>query len=131
VSRPPVAVTISFLDCINRGDLDGLVDLMSDDHSLEVITETPLTGRDDNEEAWYSYFNSFPNYVIYPRRICEETPGVVAVLGHTTGSHLELPDEDEVKLTLIWVAHVVDGLVTRWRLVEDSIGARREFGFID
>ena len=131
MSRPPVAVTISFIDAINRRDLDALCDLMSEDHSLEVITEPPLTGRDDNEEAWDGYFSSFPNYVIYPRRICEQEPGVVAVLGHTTGSHLELPDEDEAKLTLMWVAHVDDGLVTRWRLLEDTIEARRKYGFSD
>ena len=129
--RPPVAVTISFIDCINRSDLDGLVALMSEGHSLEVITEPPLVGRDENEEAWDSYFSSFPNYVIYPRRICEHEPGVVAVLGHTTGSHLELPDDDEAKLTLIWVAHVEDGLVTRWRLLDDTIESRRLFGFSD
>lgn len=131
MSRPPIAVTISFIDAINRRDLDALTNLMSDDHSLEVITEPPLKGRDENEEAWDGYFNSFPNYVIYPRRVCEESPGIVAVLGHTTGSHLELPDEDEAKLTLIWVAHVDGEKVTRWRLLEDTIEARREFGFSD
>ena len=131
MGRPPVAVTISFIDAINRGDLDTLSDLMSDAHSLEVMDETPVVGRDDNEEAWDGYFTSFPNYVIYPRRVCEETPGVVAVLGHTTGSHLEWPDEDERKLTLIWVAHVEHDQVTRWRLLEDDLAARREFGFSD
>ncbi len=128
---PPVAVTISFIDCINRGDLDGLASLMSDDHSLEVMGETPVTGREDNVDAWADYFTSFPDYVIYPHRLCEQTPGVVAVLGHTTGSHLELPDDQESQLTLIWVAHVDDGAVDRWRLVEDTIAARREFGFSD
>ena len=130
-SRPPVAVTVSFIDAINRRDLDALTALMNEDHSLEVITEPPLVGRDENEEAWDSYFNSFPDYVIYPHRICDEQPGVVAVLGHTTGSHLELPDDEEAKLRLIWVAHVEDGLVTRWRLIDDTIEARREFGFSD
>ena len=53
------------------------------------------------------------------------------MLGHTTGSHLELPDNDEAKLTLIWVAHVDDGQVTRWRLLDDTIESRRLFGFSD
>ena len=50
------------------------------------------------------------------------------MLGHTTGSHLELPDEEEVKLTLIWVADVVDGLVHTWRLEPDTIERRAWYG---
>lgn len=130
MSRPPVAVAVSFVDCINRTDIDGLIELMSDDHSLEVFDEEPLTGRDANRDGWIDYFMSFPDYVIYPRRIAE-LDGVVAILGHTTGSHLELPDEEEAKLTLLWLAHIEDGCVTRWRLVEDSIQHRRTFGFND
>jgi hypothetical protein len=44
----------------------------------------------------------------------------VAVLGHTTGSHLGLSDEDEQQLTLIWIAEISDGAVRAWRLLEDS-----------
>jgi hypothetical protein len=127
---PPVGVTIGFIDCINCGDLDGLSDLMSDDHQLEVLDETPVVGCDANLEAWDGYFTSFPEYVIYPHRIVE-ADGVVAVLGHTTGSHLEMPDEEEAQLTLIWAAHVADGCVTRWRLLEDTIDNRRQFDFSD
>ncbi len=48
--------------------------------------------------------------------------------GHTTGSHLELPDDEEVKLTLIWVADVVNGLVRTWRLEPDTIERRAWYG---
>ena len=50
------------------------------------------------------------------------------MLGHTTGSHLELPDDEEVKLTLIWVADVVNGLVRTWRLEPDTIERRAWYG---
>jgi ketosteroid isomerase-like protein len=124
---PPVAVTISFIDSINRGDLEALEGLLHEDHQLEVFDEPPLVGRDANVEAWDGYFDSFPDYVIYPRHITEDD-AVVAVLGHTTGSHLQMPDDEERRLTLIWVAHVADGRLHRWRLLEDTIQARREFG---
>ena len=48
--------------------------------------------------------------------------------GHTTGSHLDLPDEDEVQLSAIWLVTVVDGAVRRWRLVEDTAAHRRAYG---
>lgn len=44
----------------------------------------------------------------------------VAILRHTTGSHLGLPDDEESKLTLIWIARVQDDRVLSWTLIEDT-----------
>ena len=85
-----------------------------------------LIGREANLAAWRGYVESYPAYVIYPHRIAERA-GVVAVLGHTTGSHLGLPDEEESQLTLIWVAEVVDGALHSWRLIEDTPDNRQQF----
>jgi len=38
-SLPAVALTISFMDCISRGDVRGPAELMSPDHRLEVFDE--------------------------------------------------------------------------------------------
>jgi ketosteroid isomerase-like protein len=124
---PPTAAAISFIDRINRSDLDGLGRLMTADHTLQVFEEDPLVGRDDNIEAWRGYFAAFPRYVIYPRRIAVRGD-VVAVQGHTTGSHLELTDEDELALSVIWLVTVADGAVSRWQLVPDTAANRREHG---
>jgi hypothetical protein len=53
-----------------------------------AFEETPVTGRDDNERAWSGYFEAFPTYLILPHQIAQAPGGEVAVLGHTTGSHL-------------------------------------------
>jgi hypothetical protein len=50
------------------------------------------------------------------------------VLGHTTGSHLGLPDDEEVQLLVIWVAEVRHGALSLWRILDDSPAARYEFG---
>jgi ketosteroid isomerase-like protein len=121
VSAEPVA---EFVDRINARDVDGLAALMTDDHELIVFDEAPLRGRGANVNAWRGYFASFPEYVIWPHEAVSRG-GVVAVLGHTTGSHLGLPDEQERKLTLIWLAEVVDGRLRSWRLVEDTPDRRR------
>lgn len=42
---PPLAVTLSFVDCINRGDLDRLAELMTDDHWV-------AEARDGKLAAW-------------------------------------------------------------------------------
>ena len=124
---PPRAAVLSFIDCINRGDLDGLAELMTDDHTLVVLDETPLIGRIENEDAWRGYFTSYPDNVIYPRHVTARDISV-AVLGTTTGSHLGLPDDEEMKLNVIWLAEVVDGRLSRWRIAEDTPDLRAQTG---
>ncbi len=114
---PAIAAVVSFIDCINRGDLDGLTELMTDDHALVVLDEAPLVGCSQNRQAWHDYFTSFPDYVIYPRHIAGAGHSV-AVLGTTTGSHLGLSDEEEMKLDVVWLAQVVDGHLSLWRVAE-------------
>ena len=100
---------------------------MTADHTLQVFDEDPLVGRDANIEAWRGYFAAFPRYVIYPRRIAVSAH-IVAVHGHTTGSHLDLADEDELALSVLWLVTVVDGAVSRWQLVADTTQNRAAHG---
>lgn len=124
---PAVAVVVSFIECVNRGDVDGLDRLMCDDHQLCVFDENPLLGRAANVEARRGYVQSYPDYIIYPHRIAERD-GSVAVLGHTTGSHLGLADAEESRLTLIWLAEVVAGAVRSRRLIQDTAANRARYG---
>jgi DNA-binding PadR family transcriptional regulator len=126
-AAPPVAVAVSFIECVNRRDLLGLGHLLAEDHELRVFDEPPLVGRSDNIEAWRGYFTSFPDYTIYPRAIVERK-GRVAVLGHTTGSHLGLPDDEERRQTLIWLAVASRGEVRSWALIEDNRTNRDRYG---
>ena len=73
---------------------------MTDDHALNVFDEPPVVGREANIEAWRGYVKSLPNYVVHPRHIALSSE-TVAILGHTTGSHLGLPDEEESRMTLV------------------------------
>jgi hypothetical protein len=100
---------------------------MTADHVLQVFDEAPLAGRDDNVDAWNGYVTSFPSYVIYPHRFAARG-GRVAVLGHTTGSHLGLPNLEESTITLIWIAEIESGQVRLWRLVEDTLKNRADLG---
>ena len=127
---PPIAVAIRFIDCINRGDIDGLERLMTDDHRLVVFDEAPVEGREANARAWRGYVAAFPNYVIHPTRLSERGR-VVAILGSTTGSHLDLPDTEELKQTLIWIAEVSGGLVETWTLVGDNAANREAWGLVE
>ncbi|MGH3380797.1 MAG: nuclear transport factor 2 family protein [Actinoallomurus sp.] len=124
---PPVAVAVGFLDRVNRADVAGLSTLMSDDHELKVFDEPPLTGRAVNAEAWAGYFAAFPDYVIYPHNIAADGE-TVAILGHTTGSHLGLCDDAEADLTLIWLVRTKTGEALSWTLIEDTPAHRSTYG---
>jgi ketosteroid isomerase-like protein len=121
-----VDVVNRFIECINHGDVEGLAALMTDDHELRVFDEDPVRGKEANRAAWRGYARAFPDYTIVSRAVAERD-GRVAVLGHTTGSHLA-PDAAERELTLIWIADVRNHLVRSWTLVEDTPDRRRELG---
>jgi len=70
---------------------------------------------------------SFPDYIIYPHRISEHA-GIVAMLGHTTGSHLGLADAEESQLMLIWLAELVNSAVRIWRLIKDTAANHARYG---
>jgi hypothetical protein len=116
---PPLAAVVSFVDCINRGDLAGLGRLMTDDHQLVVLDEPPLVGKAANVAAWDGYFTGFPLYVIHPRHLAARG-STVAVLGTTTGSHLGLPDAEEQRLDVLWLAEVSGGRLSRWVVAEPT-----------
>jgi ketosteroid isomerase-like protein len=119
LSSSPVAMAVSFMDCINRGDIDGLGALMHDDHELHIFDEPPTVGREANIRAWEGYAAAFPDYLILPSHMAARGT-TAAVLGTTAGSHLGLPDEAEMKLTLIWLCEIADGKVLRWNLIADT-----------
>jgi hypothetical protein len=125
---PPLAAVLSFIDGINRSDVARLATLMTDDHRLHVFDEPPLDGIGANIDAWTGYTSSFPEYVIYPRRLVARNDEVI-VLGHTTGSHLDLPDEEESRLTVFWRAIVQDGRLSLWQLMPDTPERRTEWRF--
>jgi len=116
-----------FVEAINRRDLDGLLDLMTDDHALFVFGEHDVQGKEAQREAWRGYFDLCPGYMIHLREV--HVRGDTAVLvGSTTGSHLRQPRLDEFRDPLIWTARVRDGLVAEWALHTRSPDNRRRFG---
>ena len=124
---PAVAAVVSFIEAINRSDVAHLASLMTEDHRLQVFDESPLEGKDANIDGWRGYTSTFPDYVLYPHQLVARNAEVI-VLGHTTGSHLDLPDEQESGLTLLWRALVRDGRLQLWQLIEDTPDRRVQFG---
>lgn len=86
MTKPPVALAISFIDCINRSDLAALSDLLSTDHRLEVFDEEPLIGKQANTLAWNGYFEKFSSRALRRRAGLIKQSGVAMTTSPLTES---------------------------------------------
>jgi hypothetical protein len=124
---PEVATVLSFIDCINRSDIDGIDSLIADQHTMQMFNEPPEVGRVSVIEAWREYLESFPNFTIHPHSYAVHRG--VAVLGHVTGSHVPFNSQQPRQVTIIWSAQVECRRIVSWRLHHDTPRQRMEFGF--
>src|SRR6185369_13680169 len=95
---------MDFINCINRGDIDGIDALISDRHTLQVFSDAPQSDRHTVIEAWRAHLSRFPNYQIHPEAYSVDN--AVAVLGHTTGFYLPGTNQFDRVIPIIWVAQV-------------------------
>jgi ketosteroid isomerase-like protein len=62
----PIPLVLAFIDRINRGDVDGIAELLAEDYFLKVFDEPAEHGRDRGIAGWRGYASAFPHYLIYP-----------------------------------------------------------------
>ena len=122
----PVTATLLFVERINAGDLDGLTELLTEDHRFIEDAGGMERGREKMRAGWAGYFAAYPDYRIHVHQVLRGGRGV-AIVGTTTGSHL--PPEVEKKGTVLWTAELRDGRVEEWRIYtsqENAHEARQE-----
>lgn len=113
--QTPERIVKTFVEHINRADLDGIAALTAltytfTDMEGEVYV---IEGATAIKESWDEYCSAYPEYKILVDHVLRSGDGV-AVVGRTTGSHLALEVErDEV---VLWIAEIVDGLIAGWRI---------------
>nr|WP_223838088.1 nuclear transport factor 2 family protein [Streptomyces venezuelae] len=100
-----------FNDRINARDLDGLADLMSEDHTFTDTAGSTLTGKADCLQAWAGFFAAFPDYRNVFTAVSARG-GEVTATGRSSCSALLLDGPAR------WTARVRDGLVTSWQVHE-------------
>lgn len=116
-----VQTALAFVENINQSDIKGVIALLSPDTTYVDLAGKRKRGKKQLADCWENYLEAHPDYQIYIHRIFEIENGVVLV-GHTTGSHLNLPDEVEFhQQGLIWLAGVMDDLIDSWQLYQDTV----------
>ena len=114
-------VALNFNVKINQQDLEGLVKLMTEDHTFIDIPGEVHKGKDVMKKGWREFFEKFPDY----RNVFTDVKvrnNVVAMLGYSTCSYKQLDGPS------LWMAKIRDGLVAEWRVYEDTASNRQRLG---
>jgi ketosteroid isomerase-like protein len=113
---------IAFNEAINRRDLQGLRELMTDDHRLIDSDGNLIRGKEEVLEAWRGFFDAFPDYRNDWSGTIEVGDRQIAV-GRSTCSN-----EPALDGPAIWAARSSQGKVAEWRVFEDTPANRSMLG---
>lgn len=109
----PKEIVFRFNDSINLRDIDGLADLMSDDHTFIDSEGGVVSGKHACLQAWQGFFDSFPDYRNVFASVAA-TDDLVTIVGHSMCS------EPSLAGPAIWTALIRNEKVTQWRVYTDS-----------
>lgn len=113
---------LAFVEKINAHDVEGLADLMSEDHLSVDSLGRVQKGREKMCEGWRGYFVLFPDYNISVMEIFEKDDTFV-LLGTARGTYSVedgLSEENSWEIPAAWKAVVKNGHVTEWHVFADN-----------
>jgi len=109
---------LAFIDRINAHHVEGLAELMSDDHTFIDAHGNQVSGREKMIAGWRGYFEWFPNYRIEVTDIFE-SDDALALVGFAGGSFKNQQSESW-RLPAAWKAIAKHGRVTLWQVFADT-----------
>ena len=109
---------LAFIDRINAHDVEGLAELMSDDHTFIDAHGNEVVGREKMSAGWRGYFEWFPVYAIEVNEMFE-SGDTFAMFGFAGGS-FKGKSESSWRLPAAWKAIVKDGRVALWQVFADT-----------
>jgi len=113
------SVVLQFNECINRRDVKGLSDLMTEDHVFIDSDDDVHSGKEAMIEGWRNFFNRYPDYRNHFSTL-ESRGNLVLVTGYSTCSFEPLDGP------AIWTARAENGLVAEWRVYLDTAENRKK-----
>ncbi|MFC1555494.1 nuclear transport factor 2 family protein [candidate division KSB1 bacterium] len=113
---------LRYIEKVNDKDIDGLLDMMTEDfHFVDTLGGT-VEGRSEMKEAWTRYFNMFPDYTINVFNIMKNE-NTIAIVGTAKGTYAvggELREENSWEIPAAWKAIVRDDKLSSWRVFSDN-----------
>jgi len=102
-----------FNDCINNQDLEGLSDLMSEDHVFIDRDGKSHGPKSFMVDGWKGFFDMFPDYKNTFEKF-QTIENEVYILGFAYWS------KDEPYDPVIWRAKIEDNLIQEWQIFVDT-----------
>jgi hypothetical protein len=118
------AVAIRFNERISAGDVDGLAQLMSVDHTFIDTAGAAVIGRAACLEAWRRFFEAYPEY----RNVFETVSSKGTDI--TIAGRSYCPGHPELEGPALWTAVVHGDEVVEWRVYEDTPARRHSLGLV-
>ena len=100
---------LRFNEKINQQDLEGLAELMTDDHKFIDNLGDVTEGKDVMKEGWRDFFKKYPDYRNIFTCVTIQN-NVVVMVGYSTCSFKPLDGPN------IWTAKICGGRVSEWRV---------------
>jgi len=104
-----ILTALRFDEKINQRDLEGLAELMTEDHTFIDNNGEATKGKDAMKEGWRSFFDRYPDYRTTFTCVTVQNK-VVVMVGYSTCSHKLLAGPN------IWTAKIRDGHISEWRV---------------
>jgi ketosteroid isomerase-like protein len=114
---------LNFIDRINAHDVDGLGELMSDDHTFIDAHGNEVSGKDKMVPGWRGYFEWFPDYFIEVTDVFEgesTADGQTFAMFGFAGGSFKGKESESWRLPAAWKAIVKDGRFTLWQVFADT-----------
>ena len=118
--RDPKLTALLFNECINNQDVDSLVALMTEDHSLVCNGHVDTQNKDSSREVWSTFFSMYPDYLNHFSRL-DSRDDFVVITGKSTCSN-----EARLNTNALWSAKVLDDKIAEWQVYEDNSANRRK-----
>jgi uncharacterized protein (TIGR02246 family) len=118
----PEQVVARFVEAMSSGDVDGLVQLMTDDHVLYDSSGGSVSGLDRLRAAWRSYLAMFPDYCVEIERSFTDG-NTVAITGWAEATYAPDGTVDPSRhwqIPAAWLAEVRDDRIAVWRVYADT-----------
>ncbi|MBI5216093.1 MAG: nuclear transport factor 2 family protein [Ignavibacteriae bacterium] len=115
-----LSVVKSFISHINSVFVDGIVSLMSDDHTFIDSHGNRYDGKEKMKTGWLGYFALFPDYKIEVEQMFENG-NTVSIFGYASGTFRGMSDNPDAhwRLPASWKAIVEDGKIKLWQVYAD------------
>jgi ketosteroid isomerase-like protein len=120
IQPDPKYIALQFNEFINCQDINGLSNLMTEDHQFIDRADEVTKGKETMIQGWIDFFKAFPDYYNIFERVHSHGDQVI-LYGYGTWRIGGKPDY------AIWVARIKDNLVAEWRIYEDTVENQKMF----